>query len=392
MTSSGYDLAIFEGLLTGLDPSFEEQFQALDGPDRYPFLQLAWLRAFEHTKAVSERSGWIPRHIAIWRGGQLMAFAPGYIKLHSFGEFVFDQGWAQCSEHQLGVPYYPKYVIGIPFTPTTGPRLLMRRDLSAETRAEIIELFAATVSELCEQFQLSSAHILFCEHDLATSLCAFGFTQRLGVQYQFHNPKFSTFDDFLSTFRAKKRANIRRERREVKKRGIEIEIRTGATLKATDARLAYELYLTTVDKYVWGRRYLNQEFFDCVFRDLPHAIHFVTAVNANKQVVAGAFNLIGADALYGRYWGSFIQEPFLHFEVCLYSAIQDTIERGLTRFEAGAGGEHKHGRGLAPTVTRSVHFIREPTLSKLVADFCAREAEQVQELIESERMLSCESD
>lgn len=390
MNRAGYDLDILEGLIDGLDPTFEQQFLALDGPDVYPFLQLAWLRAFEHSKTVSARSGWIPRHLAIWRKGELLAFAPGYIKLHSFGEFVFDQGWAQCSELQLGVPYYPKYVVGVPFTPTTGPRLLIRADLNETKRSEIIEIFAGAVCEMCEQFQLSSAHILFCEPDLATALGASGFTERLGIQYQFHNPGHQSFDDFLGTFRAKKRASIRRERREVEKRGVEVKIRTGVTLEPTDARLAYELYLTTVDKYAWGRRYLNQEFFDCVFRDLPEFIHFVTAVDPAGQVIAGAFNLIGPNAIYGRYWGTFVQEQFLHFEVCLYSGIQDTINRGLARFEAGAGGEHKHGRGLAPTITRSAHFIRDPKLSRLVADFCAHEAQQIQRHIESELDLSCE--
>ena len=390
MNRAGYDLDILEGLIDGLHPRFEAEFQALDGPGQYPFLRLSWLRAFESSQAVSERTGWIPRHVAIWRRGQLLAFAPGYIKLHSFGEFVFDQGWAQCSELQLGVPYYPKYIVGVPFTPTTGPRLLMREGLDETTRSELVELFAATVCELCDQFQLSSVHILFCEQDLATALGALGFTQRLGVQYQFHNPGHQTFDDFLGTFKAKKRANIRRERREVEKRGVEIKIRSGETLRPTDARLAYELYLTTVDKYAWGRRYLNQEFFDRVFRDLPEVIHFVTAVDAADQVIAGAFNLIGTSAIYGRYWGTFVQEQFLHFEVCLYSGIQDTIQRGLARFEAGAGGEHKHGRGLAPTITRSAHFIRDPKLSRLVAEFCAHEGQQIQRYVESEQDLSCE--
>ena len=181
----------------------------------------------------------------------------------------------------------------------------------------------------------------------------------------------------MASLRAKRRANIRRERREVAQRGLTIEVRSGASLTPADARLAYELYLTTVDKYVWGRRYLNQAFFEQVIHDLPDQVHFVVAKDATDRALAGAFNLLGQDALYGRYWGTFLQEPFLHFEVCLYSGVQEAITRRLDRFEAGAGGEHKHGRGLSPTITRSAHYIVEPRLSTVISDFCEREAAQI---------------
>jgi uncharacterized protein len=379
--------------LEDLNSLSEEQFASLEGPERYPFLQLGWLRALETSQAVLGTSGWIPRHLVVYREGKLVAFVPGYIKLHSFGEFVFDQGWAQCSERQLGVPYYPKFVVGVPFTPTTGPRFLLHTCLTQEERKELLMALGSGILELCEQLQLSSAHILFCDEQLPSLLAESGWVERLGIQYQFHNSGFSDFDQFLGQFRAKRRANIRRERREVKARGYSIEVRTGSQLVEADAQLAYQLYLTTVDKYAWGKRYLNEEFFRIVFNEMPQLIHLVTAKDAAGQVVAGAVNLLGKDAIYGRYWGSFVSEPFLHFEVCLYAGIEDTIARGLSRFEAGAGGEHKHGRGLSPTLTRSIHYIFNPRLSGLVTDFCQREAVQLRRMIEAESAgTQCESE
>ncbi len=379
MTDDAFSLEILEDMGSLNAEAFEE----LSGPTDYPFLDFGFLRALERSTVVGARSGWIPRHFVLRKSGSLIAFVPGYIKLHSFGEFVFDQAWAQCSELQLGTPYYPKLVVGVPFTPTTGPRFLIRRGLDPDEKKRVVGAIASAIVRLCEEVGLSSAHILFCDAELSTTLSELGWCERSGIQYQFHNSGLSSFDDFLATFRAKRRANIRRERREIENRGIRIEVRTGSALSPSDAGLAYRLYLTTVDKYVWGRRYLNQQFFDILVRELPHLIHFVTAVDSQNDVVAGAFNLIGSDAIYGRYWGCFVHEAFLHFEVCMYSGIEETIRRGLVRFEAGAGGEHKHGRGLVPSRTRSMHYLFHPTLRALVTDYCARESEQIERIITS---------
>ncbi len=364
-----------------LDP---DAFRKLEGVSDYPFLRQSYLQALEESGSVGGRSGWIPKHLALFVSGRLCAFVPGYIKLHSFGEFVFDQGWAQCSESQLNAPYYPKFVVGIPFTPTTGPRFLFRPELSAEQRGHAAGLLAAAIVELCSQLDFSSAHILFCDTELPRYLESH-WTERCGIQYQFHNSRLASFDDFLGTFRSKRRAAIRRERRIIAERGWVLETKTGAQLDQEDAALAYRLYLTTVDKYVWGRRYLNRRFFELLFEAQPETVHFVTARKRGGEVAAGAFNLLGRDALFGRYWGSFVDEPFLHFEVCMYAGIEDTIRRGLTRFEAGAGGEHKQGRGLVPTLTRSLHFLCHPTLAELVSDFCAREASAIRASLEAEK-------
>jgi predicted N-acyltransferase len=380
MNTAGWELRVAQSLTTSVRKELLEFPVAL----KYPFLHPDWLRAFETSQTVLGRSGWIPRHLTLYRGGQLAAFVPGYIKLHSFGEFVFDQSWAQCSESQLGVPYYPKFLVGVPFTPATAPRFLFHPELSLEERDVGVDLIAQALIEFAQTLNLSSVHILFCDDDLGRRLEELGWITRLGIQYQFHNPGFDDFEQFLASLRAKRRANIRRERREVAERGLSIEIRNGSRLSAADARLAYELYLTTVDKYVWGRRYLNQAFFDAVMHDLADQVHLVLAKDSTDRVVAGAFNLLGQEALYGRYWGTFVEEPFLHFEVCLYSGVQHTIERRLRRFEAGAGGEHKHGRGLTPTLTRSAHFIVDQRLSAVISDFCQREAAQIQVLAEQD--------
>lgn len=362
------------GILDSLAESSAVEFRALEGPETYPFLRYEWLRAFELSECVGSRSGWIPRHLVIREGIDLVAFCPAYIKLHSYGEFVFDQGWAQASEVQLGVPYYPKLVLGVPFTPATGPRVLFRRDLSAEQRSELFRVLAQALPEVLEEMNLSSVHVLFPDREQGNALAELGFIERLGVQYQFHSRGEQSFDDFLMGFRSKRRAAIRRERREVESAQLEIEVLTGEQLSGIDPALAYRLYLTTVDKYVWGKRYLTSAFFEKVMSDMPDSLHFVLA-KRRGDVVAGAINLIGPTAIFGRYWGAFEELRFLHFEVCLYRGIQECIERGLSRFEAGAGGEHKHGRGLVPTLTRSLHFLRDARLSHAIADFCQREAE-----------------
>jgi predicted N-acyltransferase len=377
MMGEGLRLSVEETL----GPELKSQLIAFPDARRFPFLHPEWLGAFEQSQTVLGRSGWIPRHLAVHSGSQLLAFVPAYIKLHSYGEFVFDQSWAQCSELQLGQAYYPKFVVGVPFTPATGPRFLLHPDLSLKAKENMVGMLASALIQLCKELGLSSVHVLFCDEMQASWLREAGFFMRLGVQYQFHNPGLLDFDQFLAGFRAKKRANIRRERREVTQRGYTIEIRSAQRCTAQDARLAYELYLTTVDKYVWGRRYLNQAFFDLAFQNLSECIHFVVAKDASGQVVAGAFNLLGQEAIYGRYWGTFVSEPFLHFDVCLYTGIEETITRRLARFEAGAGGEHKESKGLTATRTRSMHFIVNPRLASLVGDFCEREALEIETML-----------
>jgi hypothetical protein len=364
-------------LCEALSEISSETFSELEGPERYPHLRYEWLSSFEETGCVGARKGWIPRHLRVTRGKELVAFAPAYIKLDSYGEFVFDHAWAEFSELRLQTPYYPKLIVAVPFTPATGPRVLFRKGLDHAERESVFDLLTGALPDLAEQLGLSSVHILFTQEAEARSLCARGWTERLGVQFQFHRGQLLSFQDFLATFRSKRRAAISRERKQLSERGVEIEVHSGASLEQGDANLAYRLYLTTVDKYFFGKRYLNQAFFQSVVRRMPDSLHFVIARDTEGAVLGGAFNLLGEDALYGRYWGAFSEVPFLHFNVCLYKGVEECLRMGLSRFEPGAGGAHKEGRGFCPTKTRSLHYLRNPTLAAAVDDFCRREAEVV---------------
>lgn len=352
-----------------------EDWSELEGPSTFPFLSYQWLSALEDSGCLGVERGWIPRHIVIRKAKEIWAVAPAYIKLHSFGEFVFDQAWAEFSQTRLGVRYYPKLVIAVPFTPATGPRILMRSGLSTAEEEEVFAIFSRAIPELVEKMGLSSAHILFPDERTARALSVENWGERLGVQFQFKNSNLKNFEEFLAGFSSKKRALIRRERRAMTEQRLSIEVKNHQTISAVDANVAHRLYLSTVDKFSWGKRYLNRNFFEYVMTRMPEAIHLVLARDGEGEVVAGAFNLLGKEALYGRYWGSFCEVPFLHFNVCLYEGIEECLRRGLERFEPGAGGAHKRGRGFLPTITRSLHHIQDPGLDLAIRDFCSREAE-----------------
>ena len=368
-----FELSLVESIAE-IGPALYSEFE---GTERYPFLNYQWLLALEESGCLGADRGWIPRHVVIRRAKEVVALAPAYIKLNSHGEFVFDQGWAEFSETRLGERYYPKLILAVPFTPAGGARVLMKRGANEKDRELVFDILTGALPELAEKLGLSSVHVLFPNEQDASELESRSWALRLGLQYQFHNHSFKNFDEFLATFRAKKRANIRRERRGLEQQGINLEVTTGTSLRSGDAHLAHSLYLTTVDKHVWGRRYLTRNFFERVMSKMPESIHLVLARDKDGEVIAGAFNLIGSDALYGRYWGAFRDVPFLHFNVCLYEGVHECIKRGLARFEPGAGGEHKQGRGFAPTLTRSLHYLHHPHLDGAVRDFCKKESDAI---------------
>lgn len=336
-----------------------------------PFMSYAWLEALEHTGCVVEARGWAPLHLTLYRDGELVAFAPAYLKGNSEGEFVFDHSFARFAEASLQLDYYPKLIVAVPFTPATGSRLLVR---PGQNRPELFAAFAAGLRKVCEELGLSGAHVLFPEQAEADSLVSAGFARRTGVQFQWHNAGYATFDDFLSRFNAKRRHQIRRERREALAQGVDVEVLTGSDLTPALADFVYDFYRVTVDKHFWGRRYLNRAFFEEVLVRMRDHIHLVVARDrASKRPIAGAFNLLGKSALYGRYWGSLEERNFLHFEVCFYRGIEDAIARKLERFEPGAGGEHKLARGFEATATYSVHHLVDRRFDQAVRDFLRRE-------------------
>ena len=344
--------------------------------DDSPFLEWEWLAALEGGQSVGDRTGWLPQHLTLWEGDRLLGACPLYVKAHSHGEFVFDHAWASAA-HRAGIDYYPKLLVGVPFTPVTGARFLAAPDELARVR----DLLAGVLEELCTEQQFSSVHVNFCRPADVEALTARGWLHRVGYQYQWRNEGFRTFDDYLAGLRAKRRNQVRRERRALEEQGVEIRALVGADVPADAAPLAYKLYRATVDSNPWGQRYLTRRVFDLVFERWRDRLCLVLA-RRGGEVVAGTVNVQKGDALYGRYWGAFEDLRFLHFNVCYYAAIEHCVAAGLARFEPGAGGEFKHLRGFDATATHSVHWIRERRFRDAVRDYLKREREAVADQIE----------
>jgi predicted N-acyltransferase len=345
-----------------------------------PFLQWCFLDAMESTGCVAPDRGWLPMHVSIRDRDRLVAVAPAYVKGNSEGEFVFDHSWARfCYEH-LGKEYYPKLIVAAPFTPATGPRLLT----GAEPPNEALSgAFVAALRTLMSRAKLSSVHVLFPFEKEADALERAGCLHRFGLQYHWRNAGYATFEDFLARFTSKRRNQIRREVRELATQGTVIETFTGDDISPEVVDFAYEFYLSTVNKYLWGRQYLNRAFFEEICARMPEQILVVLARDASsRRPIAGAFNLLGPTALYGRYWGAREERSCLHFNVCYYRGIDECIRRGLELFEPGAGGEHKLARGFEPTITHSAHLLGDRRFSSAIEDFLQRERVAVEGHVE----------
>ena len=344
-----------------------------------PFVCHDFLASLEASGSATGRTGWQARHLVLGEADAPLAIVPCYQKTHSMGEYVFDHGWADAYE-RAGGRYYPKLQVSVPFTPATGPRLLSREPGDARSRA----VLAAGLVELCRQSGASSVHATFLEEDDATVLEAAGFLARNDQQFQFDNPGYRDFDDFLDALASRKRKAIRRERRDALAGGIEVELLTG---KAIDERAWDDFFAFYQDTGArkWGRPYLNRRFFSIVGERMSDRILLIFARRGTKRI-AGALNFVGSDALYGRYWGAVEEVPFLHFEICYHQAVEWAIAHCLPRVEAGAQGEHKLARGYRPVITRSAHYIADPAFRRAVADYLERERAAVaseQELLEA---------
>jgi uncharacterized protein len=333
-----------------------------------PFITHAFLAALEGSGSASQETGWLPRHLLLEGGqGRLVGAMPCYLKAHSYGEYVFDHGWADAYE-RAGGRYYPKLQAAIPFTPVTGRRLLVRPGSDTAER-EAILLKAATT--LTEQSGVSSLHVTFLtepEWQLAGRL---GLLQRTDQQFHWRNEGYSSFEDFLAALASRKRKAIRKERRDALGDGIEIEWVTGSDLTEAHWDAFFAFYMDTGARK-WGAPYLNRECFSRLGETMSDQILLVLAKRAG-HAIAGALNFIGADTLYGRYWGATEEHPCLHFEVCYYQAIDYAIQHKLGRVEAGAQGAHKLARGYLPVPTYSAHYIIDPALRRAVADYLKRE-------------------
>ena len=336
----------------------QEEWDRCAGDDN-PFVSHAFLSCVEDSGSTGKRTGWLSQHAAMRdEAGRLLAAAPMYAKGHSYGEYVFDHSWAHAFE-RAGGSYYPKLLVASPFSPVPGPRLL--RDPEAGLP---IAAIGEALRQACETLELSSVHVNFCNADEWEALGAEGWSQRLGMQFHWHNDGYGDFDAFLGALNARKRKSIKRERRDAQSAGLEFVTLRGPEITANDWRAFYQFYLSTIDRK-WGSAYLTERFFPLLSERLGDRVVLMMARNG-AQSVAGALNLAGRHALYGRNWGCVGDWPFLHFELCYYRAIDFAIATGLSRVEAGAQGEHKIQRGYLPVPTHSAHWIAHGGLRRAV--------------------------
>jgi len=333
-----------------------------------PFTSHAFLLALEESGAVADDKGWAPHHLALEdEAGTVVAAAPAYLKSHSYGEYVFDHGWAEAYE-RAGGRYYPKLQIAVPFTPVPGPRLLVRSGPNQDERRRAL---IATAVDLVRDNALSSLHVTFSTEAEARLMEGLGLLRRRGQQFHWENRGFADFDAFLAALAARKRKAIRKERREVAAAGIAIETLRGAEISEEHWDAMFAFYMDTGSRK-WGRPYLNRRFFSLIGASMQERIVLFLA-GRDGRPIAGALNFLGSDCLYGRYWGSIEEVKHLHFELCYYRAIDHAIRHRLARVEAGAQGPHKLARGYLARPTHSAHFILDPGFRRAVGDFVARE-------------------
>jgi len=341
------------------------EWDACAGPDN-PFVSYAFLSAVEDSGSATARTGWLPQHAVLRDAcGAVVAAAPMYAKSHSYGEYVFDHGWAHAFE-RAGGNYYPKLQVAVPFSPVPGPRLLVCPGSGVAAAA-----LAQALAQAGRDLDVSSVHVTFCTEPDWQALGAAGWLQRVGMQFHWSNDDYSTFDDFLAALSSRKRKTLRRERRDANNAGLEYVALRGPEIGKRDWRAFYEFYTSTVDRK-WGSAYLTDKFFPLLGERLGDRVVLMLA-RQNGVPVAGALNLAGSDTLYGRNWGCRGEYPFLHFELCYYRAIDFAIAHGLKRVEAGAQGEHKIQRGYLPVPTYSAHWISHTGLRRAVGDFLKQE-------------------
>jgi predicted N-acyltransferase len=329
-----------------------------------PFVRHAFLAATEQSGAASARTGWIPRHLTLRDGGRLVAAAPAWARPESHGDFSGDLELAAAAE-DAGLPWYPKLLIGVPFTPSTGRRLLVA---PGEDRGARVAQLVAAARALCEAEALRGVQVLFVEADEARELAAAGFVPRVEFQFHWRNEGYRTFDDFLQRFASRRRNSIRRERREPARQGIALRTVEGTELARDPERWAHDcfgLHRAAVDRLPWGVRFVNVSFYEQLLATMPDAVQVVEA-RREGRLVAMALNLATRTRLHGRYWGCVEDHPFLHFNVALYHSVEECIRRGVERFEPGAGGEHKLSRGFDPAEIWSALWLADPRLDEAV--------------------------
>jgi hypothetical protein len=359
------------GIHSEIDALEPREWNALAGT-HIPFLRHEFLAALEHTGCVGAHTGWEPRYFVLQDARGLAAAVPAFVKTHSYGEFVFDFAWAQAY-NRAGGQYYPKLTIAVPFTPATGPRLLLRPDVQPSCAARLLE----DVQAYALDASLSSAHALFLDEPGKAACAQAGWLMRRDCQFHWTNRGYASFDAYLESFTAEKRKKVRRERRRVAESGIRFETRFGGDLDKALLDCVYALHRDTFRRH-GHEPYLTRAFFGEVARALGRELMVKVAVYGGEPVAAAVFFWC-QEALFGRYWGAVADYHSLHFETCYHQGIDFCIERGIARFEPGTQGEHKVSRGFEPALTWSAHFIRDTRLRAAIGDYLEREGASVDE-------------
>ncbi|MGI4955698.1 MAG: GNAT family N-acetyltransferase [Janthinobacterium lividum] len=333
-----------------------------------PFVSHAFLSALEDSGSASDRTGWLPQHAVLRDDSGIVGVVPMYAKSHSYGEYVFDHGWANAFD-RAGGDYYPKLQVAVPFSPVPGPRLLTRPGLPTAALGQAL-------AQACGELGLSSVHATFCTESEWSALGEAGWLQRIGKQFHWENAGYGSFDDFLGALSSRKRKGLRRERRDANAAGLVFKTLRGHEITPQHWAAFYRFYTSTVDRK-WGSAYLTKSFFPMLSERLGDQVVLMLAEHDDRPV-AGALNLMGDGALFGRNWGCKGDWPFLHFELCYYRAIDFAIEHRLGRVEAGAQGEHKIQRGYVPKPTYSAHWIEHRGLRRAIHEFLEAERPAVQ--------------
>ncbi|MCA1856526.1 GNAT family N-acetyltransferase [Massilia oculi] len=341
-----------------------------DNPN--PFLSWAFLHALHASGSAAPETGWQPQYIVLYQGERLAAALPLYVKDHSYGEYVFDWAWADAYRRH-GLPYYPKLLAAIPFTPVAGPRLLAT---DAAARAALVEVLVATQ----ESAGVSSTHVLFPPEEQARQLREAGFMLRSGVQFHWLNGGYASFDAFLATLEQKKRKNIRAERRKVREAGVTLRRVRGRDAVDADWVLFNRCYRRTYQAH-HSTPYLNLDFFRRIGDTMPDNILLVIASRAGRDIAASLV-IHNERTLFGRYWGELEHVPCLHFEAAYYQPLEFCIEQGIAVFEGGAQGEHKMARGFLPTRTWSAHWLAHPSFADAVERFLERERDGIDDYLD----------
>ncbi|CAH9139704.1 unnamed protein product [Cuscuta epithymum] len=349
------------------------------GPQQFnPFLSHAFLSSLEESGSAVKETGWIPQHIiARDESKNVLGAIPLYLKSHSYGEYVFDNSWANAY-YSYGLSYYPKLQCSIPFTPVTGPRILVR---NTSYREEVFDILVSAMKDLAIRLKVSSLHITFNTSNEWDKLGERDFLQRIGIQYHWRNRNYKNFEDYLMDMKQSKRKNIRQERKKILAQNLTMKRLRGYEIKARHWDTFYQFYRNTTNNK-WGNTYLTRDFFHTMGSNMGDQVLLIVA-EEGEELVAGALNLIGGDTLYGRLWGCLPQAyfPNLHFEACYYQAIEAAIELKLQTVEAGAQGEHKIQRGYLPVTTYSSHYLLDEDFRDVIGEFLAREAAEVRLVI-----------